>query len=144
MPAHEEFRELLVLVAAGAASAEEQTRLERHVQSCGECAADYAAWLDLAGALRELPTPLAPAGLAGRTVARVSEELAIADERRFQVLATAIAVAISWLSIAAVWGLFSLWGVKPVWLAVWVGTSWLTAGASAVLLGWGCRNWRTI
>ncbi len=147
MSEHDSIRELLPLATARALDAAEQGRLERHLAECSACAVELDAWRDLAGGLKRLPTPQAPAGLVERTRTRVERQLAAEAERRWNQVVMAFLVLFAWTVTLVSWPIVRLLseGVASwldlrfaqAWLgfAVYTALGWLTAGAAAVMLG---------
>jgi predicted anti-sigma-YlaC factor YlaD len=135
---HDEIRELLTLAAAGVLSGEEQKQVEEHLQSCSECRAEFAAWSRLAGALEELPTPQAPAGLVERTRGAMERQAAVKAERRQQRWLFAWLTAFAWITTLLTWPVFQLVGTR---VGEFVDLSWTHMGVGGawvfyILLTW--------
>lgn len=97
MNEHDEIRSLLSLAAAGALEPDEQTKLNAHLRGCTECAARLASFSNIATALGKLPPARPPLGLAARTQARVTAEIAERAERRYHHLLLALLICFGWI-----------------------------------------------
>ena len=149
MSEHEEIRNLLSLAAAGVLEETEEQRVAVHVARCPECAAQLEGWQVLAGGLRRLPTPQAPAALVERVRARAAAELAAQAEELFTYRVLAFLALFSWGIALASWPIVRLvtqevfgWlHLQQIWLglAAYMVLGWLTAGVAAGLLGWRVR-----
>jgi anti-sigma factor RsiW len=145
MSAHPEDR--LALAAAGLLGPAEAAALEAHVGECAACAAEAAAWRDLAGDLRRLAPPHASPALVARTRSAVEARLAARAERAWNRAALGFAVSFAWTVAVGAWFALDLvrgelalrLGTALAPTAAWYGTymltGWLAAGAAAVLLG---------
>jgi anti-sigma factor RsiW len=149
MSEHEEIRNLLSLAAAGVLEETEEQRVAVHAARCPECAAELQNWQALAGGLRCLPTPQAPAALVERVRIRAAAELAAQAEERFNHRVLAFLVLFSWTVAFASWPIVRFviqevlgwFHVQQIWFGV-VGYTllgWLTAGVAAGLLGGRAR-----
>lgn len=147
MSEHDVIRDLLALAAAGALDSAEQQRVEHHLAGCGSCAAELDLWRGLAGSLRRLPTPQAPAELVERTRTRVEAQLAAEAERRWDQAVMAFLVLFAWTVTLASWPIVRLFssgvaswldvGATQIWygLVVYTLIAWLSGGVAAVMLG---------
>lgn len=147
MNEHAEIRDLLTLAAAGALSAEEQRRVQEHLRGCADCKAEFEAWRQLAGALRELPTPPAPAGLVERTRRQLAHQAATRKEHRWNHLMIGGLILFAWALTLLSWPVLQLLGNEIArWLdipfknftLVWVVysvVSWVAIGVVAAFLG---------
>ncbi len=147
MTDHEAIRNLLPLAAAGALEAPEEERVAGHAATCAACAAELERWRQLAGALRRLPTPVAPAGLVERTRARLERQIAAEAEHRWNYSVTAFLVLFCWTLTLASWPIVRLLaGGMLSWLDVsftqsWYGLVgytmlvWAVGAVAAVMLG---------
>jgi anti-sigma-K factor RskA len=86
---HEELRSLLGAFALNATSAPEARRVERHIESCDECAHEVGLLRDSASALAWLPEPADTDEL----VDRISRSLPARPRRIFTRVVTGIAAA---------------------------------------------------
>lgn len=147
MSEHDEIRELLTMIAAGALTENEDLRVSRHARECAVCAAEIAEWQALAAGLRRLPTPQPSARLIELTRASVAQQLAERAERRWDQGVVISVVVFGWVLVAAGWmvlrflsGNYLVWlspeFARP-WLSVslYTGLIWLTGGIAAVMLG---------
>jgi anti-sigma factor RsiW len=149
MSEHEEIRSLLSLAAAGVLEETEEQRVAVHVARCTECAAELESWQALAGGLRRLPTPQAPAALVERVRARATAELAVQAEEQFNRRVLAFLVLFSWAVAVASWPIVRFvtqevlgwFHVQQIWFSVagYTLLGWLTAGVAAGLLGGRAR-----
>jgi anti-sigma factor RsiW len=103
MNEHDAIRELLPLAAAGALDERDQRRVEEHVRTCAECAAELDRWWALERGLRRLPTPQAPALLVERTRMRIRAELLERAERAVNPWLMGFLVLFSWTLVLATW-----------------------------------------
>jgi anti-sigma factor RsiW len=143
---HDTLRRLLPLAAADALSDAEAQTLQRHLQACTACAAELHHWQALERALKELPTPQAPAALVQRTQARMESALASRAGRNSQPWAIAFTLLFAWALTLAGWPFVRLasdtfltwvhWGFDRTWfgLVAYATLGWSTAGVAAVLL----------
>lgn len=142
---HDEIRELLTLAAAGVLSAEEQKHVEKHLQECGDCAAEFAVWSRVTAALQEMPTPLAPMGLVERTRRTMERQAAVRVERRQQRWLFLWLMVFAWATTLLTWPVFEFFGsrfgglVDLSWTHITAGGAWIgymflvgTLGAVAV------------
>jgi predicted anti-sigma-YlaC factor YlaD len=142
---HDEIRELLALAAAGALEAEEQGRVDRHVQVCPECATEAEDWEILARGLRRLPTPQPSLGVVERTRMRAEARMAEEAEYRWQRGVLIFLTVFAWVLTILSWpvvrllsaGLIDLLypGVTQGWVrfAAIATMIWLAGGAVALL-----------
>jgi len=147
MNEHKKIRDLLTLAAAGLLDPREQREVEKHLQQCGVCSSEFGEWSRIAGALKELPIPQAPAGLVWQTQ-RILAQAALAKQNRVSRLVLALLIAFSWIVTVTTFGLMQLLNVPLAqWLdvsstALWVayiGLTWLATALAAGLLG---KHWR--
>ena len=146
MSEHDAMREHLSLAAAGALDAAEEQRLARHLRECSECAKELEGWQFLAGELRRLPTPQAPAALVERVRAQLAWQLAAEAERRWNARMMIFLVMFAWTVTLASWPVVRLltsglagW-LDPSFGHTWIGLAgytalvWLTGGVAAATL----------
>jgi anti-sigma factor RsiW len=147
MNEHDAIHELLTLAAAGALDAAEQGRVEEHLRQCLACRTEFAGWLRLTGALKELPTPQAPPTLLEQT--RRALELRAATQRahRTNYFMLGLMLLVAWTVTLLNWPLLQLLqGRLTQWLdissgqltAMWTGymlLAWLATALVAALLG---------
>jgi anti-sigma factor RsiW len=138
---------LLPLAAAGALDAREAAAVEEHVRECAACAAEATEWRRLAEGLAGMPALRPSRALVARTVEAIEEQLAERSERAWNRAALAFAIAFAWTMTAMAWLLLDLLtgalatrlarpvGPTAAWYAAYLVAGWLTAGASAALLG---------
>lgn len=110
MQDHTKIRDLLTLAAAGALTGEEQKQIEEHLRQCWECRIEFALWGRLAGALQEIPTSLAPAGLVERTRRTLERQAVIKAERRQQRWLFVWLTVFAWATTLVTWPLFEFFG----------------------------------
>lgn len=144
MNEHEEIRNLLSLAAAGVLEETEEQRVAVHASRCPECAAELEGWQALAGGLRRLPTPQAPAALVERVRARAAAELAAQVEERSTHRVLAFLVLFSWVIALASWPIVRFvtqevlgwFHVQQIWLglAAYTVLGWLSAAVMAGFL----------
>ena len=144
--------DLLPLAAAGALEPGEEARVAAHLGECAACAAEAAGWRALAGELGRLPAPKPSRALVARTVEAVEERLAERAEQAWNRAALAFLVAFGWTMAVLSWVVVDLVngalalrlersvGSSAAWYAVYLVAGWLSAGASAVLLGRRARE----
>jgi len=144
--------DLLPLAAAGALDPGEEARVTAHLGACAACAAEAAGWRALAGELGRLPSPKPSRALVARTVEAVEERLAERAEQAWNRAALAFLVAFGWTMAVLSWVVVDLVngalalrlersvGSSAAWYAVYLVAGWLSAGASAVLLGRRARE----
>jgi anti-sigma factor RsiW len=144
--------ELLALAAAAGLDPAEAARVEAHVRECPACAAEAGEWRRLAEGLPHVAAPRPSRALVARTVAAVEGRLAERSESAWNRAALGFLVAFAWTLAVVAWLLVDLVrgalalrlgsGILPTaaWYAAYVIAGWLTAGASAVLLGRGARE----
>lgn len=147
MNEHAEIRDLLTLAAAGALDADEQRRVEEHLRSCAACKAEFEIWCEITGALRELPTPAAPAGLVERTRRQLARQAATRKERRSNHFIMVCLIVLGWALTFLSWPVLQLLGAKlaqwldipsttvTLGLVVYTSTAWLATWVVAALLG---------
>jgi predicted anti-sigma-YlaC factor YlaD len=147
MKEHSIVRDLLTLAAAGMLDPAQQVRVEAHLRHCEACRSEFNEWAGLAGALRRLPTPQAPARLALQTQ-RLLAQVAISRANQASRLGLACLVAFSWIATFLTVGFVRRFDVPLAqWLdissttlwAVYIGATWLTTALAAGLLG---KRWR--
>jgi anti-sigma factor RsiW len=147
MSEHDEIRELLTMLAAGALSQSEELRVSRHAGECAACAGEIAEWQALTAGLRRLPTPQPSPKLLELTHAMVARQVAERAERRWDQGVLISLVMFGWLLAVAAWlvvrflsGSYLVW-LSPEFARPWLGFSmysaalWLTGGVAAVMLG---------
>ncbi|HEV2389051.1 MAG TPA: zf-HC2 domain-containing protein [Candidatus Acidoferrales bacterium] len=146
MSEHERLREWLALAAADALDAEERRELDRHLAGCRDCAAEFERWASLAGWLKCLPTPQAPAQLIERVRARIGELAVARAERQIDQRTLVWLVVFSWTVTVASWpvvrlvsqGMASWLDVGFVhtwfWMVGFTAVSWLGAAVAAAML----------
>jgi anti-sigma factor RsiW len=146
MSEHDVIREYLSLAAAGALDAAEEQRLARHLRECSECAKEFEGWQFLAGELRRLPTPQAPAALVERVRAQVAWQLAEEKQRRSNAWLMIFLVLFAWTLTLASWPVVRLltsgligwfdpsFGHTWIDLAGYTALVWLTGGVAAATL----------
>lgn len=151
---HDEIRALLALAAAGALEAAEQRRVDEHAAMCAECAAELAALGAVAGAVRALPAPQVPVGLAGRAMARVRARQGAAVEERVSGAILVFLALFSWTVMLLPWMIsrvtgnaLVMWGVRISDPLILLGGStllaWVTGGVTVLmLLRSPSREWR--
>lgn len=135
MSEHEEIQNLLSLAAAGVLEEAEEQRVAAHAARCAECAAELEGWQALAGGLRRLPTPQAPAALVERVRVRAAAELAAhAQPQPFPAVA-ACAVLAAWMLAVMSWPAVRWFG--QFFFRVELNWSWMVGSAS---LAWLCAG----
>lgn len=97
MNEHHEILNLLALAAAGELEPDEQEKLNAHLRACRDCAARLDSFSNIATALGKLPPAQLPLGLAARTQARVTAEMAQRAERRRHQLLLALLICFAWV-----------------------------------------------
>jgi anti-sigma factor RsiW len=144
---HESIRAWLPMAAAGTLDAEEQRRLDRHIEECPDCRRELEIWSAYTQGLQRLPQPTAPARLMERTRARILEERAATANRRWDDLMAAALALFAWTVGLSFWLLMRVFsggelvvmGMNLVRLGTWSAVStllvWLTAAAAALALG---------
>lgn len=105
MKDHSALREQLALAAVGALEHEEQMEIERHAAGCPACAAELARWQRIELAMRQMPKPLAPAGLVERTRALLVERNAREAEARSNFRGLALLILFAWVMTLLAWPL---------------------------------------
>lgn len=145
MSAH--LTELLALAAAGALDPGEAAQVEGHLRECEACAAEAEEWTRLAEGLGRMPSPRLPQALGPRTLEAFERRLAERAERAWNRLALGFTVAFAWTMAVVAWLVLHLLtgglavrlgrpvGPTAAWYAAYVLAGWLTAGATAALLG---------
>jgi predicted anti-sigma-YlaC factor YlaD len=146
MKEHLVVRDLLALAAAGALAPVEQRRVEEHLQRCESCSAEFSEWLSLAGALKQLPIPMAPPKLVLKTQSLLSH--AALKGRPASRIGLALLVLFSWMVTFTTVKFVQLFDI-PVsqWLEVssttlwvaYIGATWFATALAAGLLG---KHWR--
>lgn len=156
MNEHDRIREWLPLAAADTLDADEQRQLELHLAGCRECAAEFGRWDLLAGALKRLPTPQAPAALVERVRARMEALAGARAEQRIGQRAVAWLLLFSWTVTLASWPVVRLIGQGMaswldigfvhtwIWLVSFTGVSWFGAAVAAIMLAWRHRPARRL
>lgn len=151
---HDEIRELLSLAAAGALEAAEQRRVDEHTATCAECAAEWVALGAVTGAMRTLPAPRVPVGLATRAMARVRARQGAAVEERVSGAIVVFLALFSWTVMLLPWMIshvtgnaLVMWGIRISDPLILLGGStllaWVTGGVTVlVLLRSPRREWR--
>jgi predicted anti-sigma-YlaC factor YlaD len=141
MTDHELVRPLLALNAAGLLDPEEERRLRRHVEQCGECRGELEDLAQLAAGLRALPCLPPPAGLLARTQARIAADADRREGARLAAVAAAF-TGVLLLSLAIV--LRAALGDSGVlvWFA-WSSISSVLGGAAAIVLASRLRHQRS-
>ena len=147
MKEHDFVRDHLTLAAAGALSPTEQRRVEEHLRQCETCRIEFGEWTQLAGALRELPIPMAPAKLVVQTQ-RLLAHAAVLKGKYAGRLGLALLISFSWM-FAFVTFEFVRQLNSPLakWLDVssstfwfiYIGVTWFATALAAGLLG---KHWR--
>lgn len=144
MSEHNEIRSLLALAAAGALESDERAKLNAHLRACRECAARLDSFSKIATALGKLPPAQLPLGLAARTQARVTAEMAQRAERRRYQLLVALLICFGWLlTLATLFlghhfaaGLARVIGVSPSqFVDGFISYAFFSALASAAFAG---------
>lgn len=144
MNEHNEIRNLLALAAAGALEPDEQAKLDAHLRECDKCAAQLASFSNIATALGKLPPAYPSLGLAARTRARVTAEIAERAERQRHHLLLALLICFGWVLTLATFFLgrhfasvlAQIVGVSPTWFVDgFISYAFLSALASAALAG---------
>ena len=74
MKGHDEIRRLLSAAAGGDLSADDRMSVERHLQECPECNAEYSELKAVLAALKAAPELEPPPWLAARIMARIKDE----------------------------------------------------------------------
>jgi anti-sigma factor RsiW len=147
MKEHFVIRDLLTLAAADALAPDEQRRVEEHLRHCESCRAEFGEWMRLAGALKELPIPMAPAKLVIQTQ-RLLSHAAVLRGRQASQLGLAFLVLFSWMFAFVTFRFVRLLDIPLAqWLdvsstTVWVlciGVTWFATALAAGLLG---KHWR--
>jgi anti-sigma factor RsiW len=144
--------DLLPLAAAGALDPGESVRMEAHLRECPACAGEAAAWRGVAEELGRLPAPKPSRALVARTVEAVEQRLAERAEQAWNRAALGFLVAFAWTMAVLAWVIVDLVngalalrldrsvGSSAAWYAAYLVAGWLSAGASAVLLGRRARE----
>jgi anti-sigma factor RsiW len=147
MKEHFIVRDLLTLAAADALTAAEQRLVEKHLRHCDACHAEFSEWMQLAGALRELPIPMAPARLVIQTQ-RLLSHAAVLKGRQASRFGLAFLVLFSWMSAFVTLRFVRLLDIPLArWLdvsstTVWItyiGLTWFATALAAGMLG---KHWR--
>jgi anti-sigma factor RsiW len=143
MKEHIFVRDLLTLAAAGMLDAAEQRRVEAHLDHCEACRAEFGEWDLIAGALKEMPTPQAPARLILQTQRLLSHQEAARRHQASQ-LGLALLVVFSWMAAFMTVGFVRMFDIPLArWLDVssttlwvtYVGITWFSTALAAGLLG---------
>jgi anti-sigma factor RsiW len=141
------MRERLAAAAAGALEPDELRRVEAHAAECDQCAAELQMLYATAAGLAALPMPKVPAGLSGRTKARVRARAGAAAEDRMSGAIVVFLVLFAWTLVLMPWIVGQMgggswmvigWGLRnPVmWLGATTLLAWVTGGAVALVLLW--------
>lgn len=147
MKEHLVVRDLLALEAAGALTPSEQHGVEKHLQECETCRAELREWTLLTAALKELPTPMAPAGLVIHTQKLLSHA-AVWRGQQASRLGLALLVLFSWMVAFVTLKFVQLLDIPLAeWLDVSSTTVWVvyisvTWFATALAAGLLCKHWR--
>ena len=143
MSEHDEIRNLLSLAAAGALEEAEEQRVAVHAARCPECAAELESWQALAGGLRRLPTPQAPAALVARVRARARAALATHAQPQSQSVPVVVACAVfaAWALAVLSWPAVRWLGELVIrakidwwWVLGSASLAWLCAGLTGIAL----------
>jgi hypothetical protein len=144
---HQEARELLTLAAAGTLDTREQQRLQEHLSECDHCRVELDGWMLLAGSLRELPTPQAPAHLILQTRRLLEIRIAAIREESCNRSIITLLVLFSWTATLFNWPIVrllgnritGLFGIPPDGLTtfwvIYLVLAWLAIALLAGLLG---------
>jgi anti-sigma factor RsiW len=145
-------RELLALAAAGVLDPAEAARVETHVASCAACATEAARWRRLAEDLGRMGAPRPSRALVARTTEAVESRFAERAEQAWNRAALGFLVAFAWTLAVLAWVMLDLVAgglarqlerpaAATAWLyGMYLVAGWLTAGATAVLLGRRARE----
>jgi anti-sigma factor RsiW len=150
MSEHETVRDLLPLAAAGVLDAEEQSRVEAHLNGCPVCRDELTTWNLYAGGLRELPRVEVPPYLLERTRTRILQGRAAQSEDRQSPAFLVFLALLGWSVNLAVWMLVRLLVseaavLRPdVWLLLSTLFAWGTGATAAIVLVRGQKVWRTV
>jgi anti-sigma factor RsiW len=132
---------------ADALAPAEQRLVEKHLRHCDACRAELGEWMQLAGALRDLPIPMAPASLVIQTQ-RLLSHAAVLKGRQTSRFGLAFLVWFSWMFAFVTFRFVRLLDMPLAqWLdvsstTVWVaylGVTWFATALAAGLLG---KHWR--
>ncbi len=75
MNEHQEIESLLLLYVSGRLEPEQRARVEKHLAACASCRADLALWRGVADEIQAANRRVsAPAGLAGKALARIETQ----------------------------------------------------------------------
>jgi len=75
MNAHEYYKERLLLLAVGQLSAEESSKLQKHLEGCPSCRAEFDFWISLSDEITASNAAvLAPADIPERTLAQIRKD----------------------------------------------------------------------
>jgi anti-sigma factor RsiW len=144
---HKSLRDLLSLAAAGALDADEQRLVEEHLRGCSECQAEFQAWSRIAGGLRGMPVPQAPAGLVARTRARLETAQAARAERWRNQIILGCLILFAWMTTLLSFPVLRLAGNGlagflnmstsgvGTGVALYLVLGWVGTGVAAGLLG---------
>ena len=145
MNAHESFRELIVLAAAGVLDADDMRALQQHIRECAGCRVELDNWGAFNRSLNRLPQPITPTGLMERTHARILRAYGERSRHNDWILVGLVAFAwivslLFWIPAAIYVGdLFEIpaaLNLNPVaWFVVATAAVWITAGTAAIVLG---------
>ena len=147
MNEHESIRAQLALAAAGVLGRDEMRQLEQHARECETCRRELEVWGLYVRGLQQLPQPEFPANLFARTHGRVLHEREQAMERKRNSWLLGALAAYSWAISFAVWavartlthGSLEFFGTNLLsagpWILISGVSTWVTAGAAAVMLG---------
>jgi anti-sigma factor RsiW len=140
MKEHFVVHDLLPLAAAGALVPAEQRRVETHLQHCELCHTEFSEWMQLAGTLKELPTPMASPKLVARTQ-RLLSHSAVLRGQRMSRLGLSLLIVFSWMFAIVTLRFVQLFDMPlAAWLdisstTVWVGYIGVTWFATALAAG---------
>jgi anti-sigma factor RsiW len=144
MNQHAKFNNLLNLSAAGALEEDEHQQVQDHIVQCDSCHAEFSGWLKLINALKQLPTPQAPATLLLKTQRLLQLRMAARKEYRRNWAILSFLILFSWMVAVLNWFFVRLLDIPlsrwldvsstTVWVA-YIGLTWLATALAAGLLG---------
>jgi anti-sigma factor RsiW len=142
MKEHSIVRDLLALAAAGGLDPAEQRRVENHLHQCELCRAEFASWTQLAGALKELPTPQAPPRLVLQTQRILAYTMSF-QKHQVSRIGLTLLILFSWMVTFMTLKFVSLLDMPlarwldvsstTIWV-VYIGVTWLATAVAAGLL----------
>jgi hypothetical protein len=156
MKSHSEYRDLLVLSAAGALEPQDAALMEEHLLQCEECRRELGVLRLYADTFGKIHAPPLPSGLLERTVLRVQSEALLQEELPVPGWLLGLLALFSWIAALAFWWIFRMatsgvWRVFGAnladaftWSAVSTLLVWATAGVVAVLLGSSRQETRNV